>query len=230
MYPILDYFWMKKINNDKERLNKKRMYVQIIFIQWVTVGIISWYWLMANRSFKELGFINPFEKIREIPELVIGILFGVLLGITINFIVITNVKPIKEKIYKQLEAIEFLLPENFKERMLFVLVALTAGFCEEFMFRGFMFLYLKELPFDIPLLMIAIITSMIFGIAHLYQGWKNVIVTGLIGFALARFYMYFGTIWIPIIVHIIIDLRLAILPNKIKVKEAQQMVNENFEV
>lgn len=229
MYPILDYFWMKKINNDKERLNKKKMYVQIIFIQWMTVGIIALYWLFTDKSFKELGFINPFEKIKEIPDFVIGILFGVLFGF-ISFIAIMNVKPIKKKIYKQLEAIEFMLPENLKERILFMLVALTAGFCEEMIYRGFMFLYLKELPFDIPLLMIAIITSIIFGIAHLYQGWKNVILTGLMGFALARLYMYFGVIWIPIIVHTIIDLRVAILPSKGKVKEAKQMDNEIFGV
>ncbi|MEC5186640.1 hypothetical protein GGQ77_000371 [Geobacillus thermodenitrificans] len=49
MYPILDYFWMKKINNDKE-INKKKMYVQIIFIQWITVGIIALYWLMTHRE------------------------------------------------------------------------------------------------------------------------------------------------------------------------------------
>ncbi|EID44022.1 CPBP family intramembrane glutamic endopeptidase [Parageobacillus thermoglucosidasius] len=219
MYPILDYFWMKKINNDKERLNKKKMYVQIIFIQWVTVGIIALYWLMTHRDFQDLGFITHLEAIKDFLSFLVGFLFVLI----INFIIIMNVKSIKEKLYQQLEVIEFMLPEDFKERMLFVLVALTAGFCEEVMFRGFMFYYLKELPFHIPLFMIAIITSIIFGTAHLYQGWKNVIGTGLMGFSFACLYIYFGTIWAPIIVHTIIDLRVAILPSKIKVKEAKQI-------
>ncbi|MBB3868691.1 CPBP family intramembrane metalloprotease [Parageobacillus toebii NBRC 107807] len=227
MYPILDYFWMKRINNDKERLNKKKMYVQIIFIQWVTVGIIALYWRMTHRDFQDLGFIN---NLADIKDFLLGFLVSLLFALIINFIIIMNVKSIKKKLYQQLEIIEFMLPEDFKERMLFVLVALTAGFCEEVMFRGFMFYYLKELPFHIPLFVIAMITSIIFGTAHLYQGWKNVIGTGLMGFSLACLYIYFGTIWVPMIIHIIIDLRVAILPSKIKVKEAKQMDNENFGV
>jgi membrane protease YdiL (CAAX protease family) len=202
------------------------MYVQIIFIQWVTVGIIALYWWMTHRDFQDLGFINHSETIKDFLEFLVGFLFVLI----VNYIIIMNVKSIKKKLYQQLESVEFMLPENFQERMLFIFVALTAGFCEEVIYRGFMFDYFKELPFHLPLWMIAIITSIIFGMAHLYQGWKNVIGTGIMGFALAYFYIYFGTIWVPMIVHMIIDSRVAILPSKINVKGAKQMDNENFGV
>jgi hypothetical protein len=47
-----NYFYLVKhyVSNFRLLLNKKKMYVQIIFIQWITVGIIALYWLMTHRE------------------------------------------------------------------------------------------------------------------------------------------------------------------------------------
>lgn len=62
-------------------------------------------------------------------------------------------------------------------------------------------------------MVIAIITSIVFGLAHAYQGWKGILITGVMGFAFARLYIAYESLWIPIILHIIIDLRFALMPN-----------------
>ena len=64
-------------------------------------------------------------------------------------------------------------PATPSDLRLFAPVALTAGVCEEILFRGIPFHLLSDLP---PPLVIAI-TAVSFGTLHLYQGRTGVIVT-----------------------------------------------------
>jgi hypothetical protein len=52
-----------------------------------------------------------------------------------------------------------------------------------------------------------ILSSIFFGIAHMYQGWKGVLATGFVGLLLAWFYYMTGSLLLPIIIHALIDLR-----------------------
>lgn len=46
-----------------------------------------------------------------------------------------------------------------------------------------------------------------FGVAHLGQGSKGMLVTGMTGAALGALYLITGSLLAPIILHILIDLR-----------------------
>ena len=65
-----------------------------------------------------------------------------------------------------------LLPQSRAELMMFLALSVTAGFCEEFIFRGYLqrqFLALaKSEPVAIGL------QALVFGLAHLYQGRRSV--------------------------------------------------------
>jgi membrane protease YdiL (CAAX protease family) len=52
------------------------------------------------------------------------------------------------------------------------------------------------------------ISAAIFGFCHLYQGWRYVLATGLLGACLASLYLLTGSLLAPIIVHAALDLRL----------------------
>jgi uncharacterized protein len=67
--------------------------------------------------------------------------------------------------------------------------------------------YLESLPFELETIHLAIISAAIFGFAHIYQGWKGAIVTGFVGFVLARIYFSTGSLLFPILLHILIDMR-----------------------
>ena len=99
-----------------------------------------------------------------------------------------------------------------KERILFFLVSITAGVCEEIIFRGLIVYYFSHLPFDLSLLTIGIIASVLFGLVHLYQGWKGVLRTAYIGGILFFLYVGTGTLWVPIALHFLIDVQLVFLP------------------
>jgi membrane protease YdiL (CAAX protease family) len=69
------------------------------------------------------------------------------------------------------EAIKALLPRTYTEMVIWVCLSTTAGFCEEFIFRGYLqrqFLALTGKPG-----LAVVLQALIFGAAHLYQGWKG---------------------------------------------------------
>ncbi len=220
IFPVIDYFWDKRIKRDLKNYNKVKTYKMIMLIQWSVVGAIFLLFWLKGISFEKLGFVTTHADIKGFLLFVAGILTSVILLILVYLAVPYG----RKKLIEQFEAIEILLPVGVKERLLFAAVAVTAGFCEEVIFRGFMFYYLDQLGWGLSTLAIAIITSILFGLVHGYQGWKGIIFTGLIGFAMAKLYISHGSIWVPIILHIIIDLKFAVMPNLKKIFEKRKEI------
>ncbi|WP_170140762.1 CPBP family intramembrane glutamic endopeptidase [Oceanobacillus arenosus] len=75
------------------------------------------------------------------------------------------------------------------------MIAITAGVCEEIIFRGVMLYYLSYLPFELPIIAIGIISSLLFGIVHLYQGWKGVLLTTYLGAIFFLLFVGTGYLW-----------------------------------
>lgn len=72
-----------------------------------------------------------------------------------------------------------ILPQSSKERILFLGLAITAGCCEEFLYRGFAMAAFARAGFSIWASIV--VSSILFGVAHLYQGRGGLIGTGLLG-------------------------------------------------
>lgn len=80
-------------------------------------------------------------------------------------------------------AVLFLLPRNRRERNGFLALALVAGVCEEYVFRGFA-LHVVEAWSGSPALAV-VATSVAFGLAHGYQRLSGVLRAGALGGLLA---------------------------------------------
>jgi membrane protease YdiL (CAAX protease family) len=104
-----------------------------------------------------------------------------------------------------------LLPHTAYERRLWILVSITAGIWEEVVFRGFLITYFLAFGTFFGLLAAVILSSILFGFAHIYQGWKGVLVTGVLGAILASVYVSTGSLIVPIVCHILIDARIVFL-------------------
>ncbi|HWI66532.1 MAG TPA: CPBP family intramembrane glutamic endopeptidase [Symbiobacteriaceae bacterium] len=99
-----------------------------------------------------------------------------------------------------------LLPVTAGERAGFAAIAVTAGICEETLFRGFLTFYLVTLLPWLPLWAAAVLASLSFGLGHWYQGRRGILQTGALGLLLAGFYLATGSLYGPMAVHAIIDL------------------------
>lgn len=104
-----------------------------------------------------------------------------------------------------------ILPRTRGERVSFVLLALTAGFCEELLHRGFLIAFVTAEWPGLPRLAVVAAASLPFGLAHAYQGVRGVVMTTLLGAAFAGLYLSYQSLWIPIALHALVDLRAALL-------------------
>jgi membrane protease YdiL (CAAX protease family) len=105
-----------------------------------------------------------------------------------------------------------LLPRTAAERRLFTLVGVTAGVCEEWLYRGFFLAVVSALaggPGDGVLVVVAAVA---FGLAHAYQGRAGIVTTGVLGGVMAALYLGTGSLLLPVLLHVLIDLRFLLVP------------------
>ena len=78
-----------------------------------------------------------------------------------------------------LESVGFLTPRGVAEVTLWVMMSLTAGFCEELVYRGYLQRQFQALTSSFTVAVL--VQAVLFGIAHWYQGVKMVIVITVLG-------------------------------------------------
>lgn len=102
-------------------------------------------------------------------------------------------------------------PRTPGEYLSFYLVAVSAGVSEQLAYRGVLFLLLAALavPFMSPLaawIVAALASALVFGIVHVFQGWKNAALAGLIGLRDQIVIALTGTMFVAIVVHAVHDI------------------------
>ncbi|MGH7467497.1 MAG: CPBP family intramembrane glutamic endopeptidase [Longimicrobiales bacterium] len=97
-----------------------------------------------------------------------------------------------------------LLPRSVGERVAFIGLSITAGICEELVFRGFLISALT-VPTG-SLAAAAAISTLVFGVLHSYQRVIGVLRAGILGLALTIPFLMTGSLLPSILAHIAIDL------------------------
>lgn len=92
------------------------------------------------------------------------------------------------------------------ERSAAAAVAFGAGVSEELLFRG-LFLAVLVDRFDLNPVTAVVILSVGFGAMHVYQGWLGVLGTGLAGVLFGMIYLGTQSLFMPIVLHMLVDLR-----------------------
>jgi membrane protease YdiL (CAAX protease family) len=105
-----------------------------------------------------------------------------------------------------------LLPRTAGERRLFTVVGLTAGVCEEWLYRGFFLAVVAALAGGLPTWALVVVAAGAFGLAHAYQGRAGIVTTGLLGGVMAAVYLQTGSLLLPVLLHVVIDLRFLLVP------------------
>jgi uncharacterized protein len=112
----------------------------------------------------------------------------------------------------QLRPVAALLPRTPVERRVFAVLAVTAGICEELLYRGFGLAALRWAHSDLGIPALVAITGAAFGLAHLYQGATGVVVTGALGAYFAWMTIATGTLVHVMVLHALLDARILALP------------------
>jgi membrane protease YdiL (CAAX protease family) len=170
--------------------------------QWgVTLALLAAWWL-AGRPLPVLGFAVPGGW-----RLVVGA-GATLLGLGLLFAQWRAVLALDaagaEKLRAQMEPVVDVLPHTHREHRLFRLLAITAGVCEEIVFRGYVLWHLDTF---VPMWAAVVIGATAFGLGHLYQGAAGVVKTGVVGLVAGALYAGTGSLLWPIVLHVAIDLQ-----------------------
>jgi uncharacterized protein len=105
--------------------------------------------------------------------------------------------------------IQALIPRNLTEVRLGAALAVNAGVMEELVFRLALPAVLLGATGNVWLALI--VSILLFGGLHIYQGVAGVAGTTVIGLVLLALYLASGSILVPIVVHALIDVRSFVL-------------------
>ena len=210
MIPWRGYIRLKKLLalpsvDSKEKL---ALYAVTIAFQWLLVGVIAWRAIIRGITLQELGLQpQPWLGI-----LAVG-LFGALLIGGLQWLNLRRIGrmdgPAPELLRKLANR---LLPVNFLEYLPYSALAITAGVCEEFVYRGFGIAAFSKA--GLPLWLVVILSSILFGLAHAYQGRGGIISTGVFGVLLAIARLWSGSL-VPVMMwHAGLDLAAGIAAPK----------------
>ena len=178
---------------------RSRQYRKTTVRQWSLALAAIAVWFHAGRSVEELGLGVPSG-----PRFWIGLVAAAALAITWRrmFLAAMNDEAGRERLMSQLNAVRPLLPSSVGELRYFTALSITAGICEEVLFRGYLIWYLAVY---VGLPAASVLSGVAFGLGHLYQGRRQAVKIIFVGFVFVLFYIGTGTLWIPMALHALLD-------------------------
>ena len=103
-----------------------------------------------------------------------------------------------------------LLPRTREERWYAAAASVTAGVCEEVLYRGF-FIAAGVLLLDLPVEWAAALAAVIFVVAHAYQGVVGLVGVTVLAIVFTTVYLRTGSLLLPVVLHALVDLRALLL-------------------
>ena len=170
----------------RERLS---LYASTIAFQWLAVAVVAWRAWARGLTADELGLVVHGRS----RILIAGIVGAATLG-GLQWLNLRRMGRSSEKGREFMRVLaERILPQSRVELVPYLGLAVTAGLCEEFLYRGFAMAALTRA--GLPIGGVVLLSSVLFGLAHLYQGRGGLVSTLVIGtvFGTARI-AYDGTV------------------------------------
>lgn len=175
-------------------------YRRTIITQWLAAGILLGVWLGMDRSLAAVG-LRPEAHGWQWAAMAAAVLAAALLIASMR-----RVGRDPEQLaalHGQLGDLALMIPRTADERRGFDLLSVTAGVCEEFLYRGVL---TASLAATMGLWPAVLLSSLVFGMGHAYQGPGGVLKTGGVGLVLALVVMGTGSLFTAMLLHAVLDM------------------------
>ncbi len=173
--------------------------------QWGFLGVVLAVWLRAGRTPGALGLLPASDWRFWLGGVAVLALVAALARQEHRL----RCRPeAKERIRHQCQSLRDFLPQTPQELRAFSLLSITAGICEEIIYRGYlMWLFGTWLAGGSAATWLAVLGStVVFTLGHCYQGVSNMVRVFLVGLVMAALYVLTGSLWAPIFLHAAMDL------------------------
>lgn len=202
---FLLYGWHENATRTKEADHQSRLplYNKTILMLWALAAICLAGWVCSNRPIEAMGF--SWTEAGWRGWIAWGSVGLGLVYLVYSAWILTLSATARQQVRDQLShaELDFMRPRTSAEHRRFKILSFTAGATEEIVFRGFL---IAVFTLFMPLILSAMAAVILFGIGHIYQGLGGVLRTTLVGAVLAAIYLIGGSIWPPILLHVLIDL------------------------
>ncbi|HEY9229367.1 MAG TPA: CPBP family intramembrane glutamic endopeptidase [Gemmatimonadaceae bacterium] len=202
--PLLDYavFWPTfRRRSEADPVRARRwLWTWAILGGWPVVAAGAVLWEANDRSWASFGFSVP-DGWRLWTSTALFLLVATYFAYTVA--VLARNADLRASVRQQFGALGAVLPHTRADLYWFGAVSLTAGFCEEFLFRGY---FIWALAPWFGWWGAAVLSVLLFGTWHLYQGFGGAIRTAIIGAIFTLLVATFNSLWPAIAVHALFDL------------------------
>jgi membrane protease YdiL (CAAX protease family) len=203
-FPLWDYLvgwpaFRRQSEADPARA-RRRLWTLAMGYAWTMVAVGTALWIANDRTWTSFGFSVP-----DGWRLWTAIALFLLLAVYHAYAIATLARSAdaRASMRQQIGNLTAVLPHTRTELHWFGGVSLTAGFCEEFLYRGYLvWVFSPWLGWWGA----AGLSLLFFAVAHAYQGWDGVLRTGMVGALLTLVVAIFGSLWPAIALHALIDL------------------------
>ena len=206
--PLYQHFFStpkmrREFAEESPRLREK-FYWTTVAVQWgITIPLLLLWWL-ARRGFDQLGFVPPGGWLFWISILI------VIVTIAAFWKVQQAQSGTPEGHAKTMKAFRErapFMPRDSREMKHFTAISVTAGICEEIFYRGYLIWYATQFTGTGTggLVMAVVLTALVFGMGHLYQGVSGAIQIFAAGLFFGGIYLLSGSLWVPMAAHALVD-------------------------
>ena len=178
-----------------------RVYRKVTIIQWTWALLIVALWVAQHRPWTDLGLAMP-HGWRLVMSLLLVAVTGVLIGLQARSIRALSTEA-RRAVGERFARIAVILPHTRAEHRGFRVLAVTAGICEELLYRGFLVWALQ--PW-LTLWGAAGVSAALFGLGHAYQGRADGIRATITGATLGAIALITSSIIPGMVIHTLVDL------------------------
>jgi len=193
--PLLSYATMRA--NHLRQVPRLSLYLSAVLSQWLLAGLGLVVALWTTRGLLATLF-------HPLPLRVTLLWGGALTLISLGGLGLGLVLEQRGWWPVESELVYLLIPETRREKFWSVLLlAPTAAFCEEFLYRGYLLSVLGQWFHSLSWSWGA--SSVAFGLAHVYQGWSGMLRAAALGALLAYPVVRFGSLYPSMLAHGLVD-------------------------
>ncbi|MGH8287404.1 MAG: CPBP family intramembrane glutamic endopeptidase [Steroidobacteraceae bacterium] len=174
-------------------------YLTIIVKQWLTAAAVVWIAQRHHVHWSEIG-LGHIDLTRTVGACAV-------LTAALAIVAVLNLRQIRKLAPAQLGKVfgrmQTFYPDGLFEQGIFLVLAASAGICEELIYRGLLLNFLAAVSQS--LWPGALLSSLVFGLGHAYQGKKGIIETSMLGLVFAGLYVFTRSLYAGQLLHFLID-------------------------
>jgi len=173
-------------------------------VLWILAAATILVWCLGGRTLHALGLSAPPRPIAT--GLTLGIIFLALYA-NDTWLQLATAKRLAETRARWRRQTPF-MPQNGREIGHSLVLVASAAVCEEIVYRGFLIAYCGAFTGTSLIGQCAAIglPAIVFGACHFYQGVRSVVKIVLLAGFFGAIFLFTGSLWIPIVLHFIVDL------------------------